>query len=625
MDHPAIVPPAIVPPVIVPLAAALRLIQPGNRVFLGTGCAAPRTLLAALEAAQDSPPDLEFISFITSAALPLGPDGIPQTKYRHRVFFVGSDVQPLAGTPRLDYVPLSLNELPALLASGQLPIDVAIVQVSPPGPGGFVSLGISVDVAPAILAAARRAIGEVNPAMPRTHGESFIPADRFDALIAADAPLAEYRHPPLGDAAIQVARYISSLIDDGSTLQIGLGRMPNEALKHLTDRRDLGVHSDVVTDGIADLIEAGVITGRCKTSYPGRAVASYAIGTHRLYQYLDDNPRFAFLPIERVCDPAAIAANHRAVSVTQAFAIDLTGQVITDQQAHALYGGVSTQPVFLRGAARSPGGKPIICLSSLTPGGASAIKPALAPGDAVGIPRADVHYVVTEWGVAYLFGRSLRERAVALAEIAHPDHRDALLEAARSQGLVGRQQALLSRGAYQVAEERTVRLAGADILLRPARAADAPGLQALIHRMSGDDLYTRFFRRVRSLSFAELQALCNVNHETDVAFLALTGPRENEHVIGSGCYFLNATTNLAEIAFMVTPEWQGRGLGAALRTRLREYAGARRVRGFTAEILTQNTRMLRLARGAEGAISSTTEDGETHLTILFDPDPAPTP
>lgn len=607
---------------LMPLGEALRLVKPGNRVFLGTGCAAPRAVLAALEGATPGLPDLEFVSFITSDALPRDEYGAPRTRYRHRVFFVGSDVRDLAGTDRLDYVPISLDELPALLGGGQLGIDVAVIQVSAPDARGFVSLGISVDLAPAVLAVAIRVIGEVNPAMPRTHGDSFVHVSRFDALVQAAGPLAEYIHPPVGGAAEQVARYISSLIEDGSTLQVGLGRMPNEALRHLTDRRDLGVHSDVITDAVVDLVEAGVITGRRKANFRGRVVASYALGTRRLYDYLDDNPRFALLPIERVCDPSTIAANARVVSVTQAFGMDLTGQVCIDQQDNRLYGGVSTQPAFLRGAARSPGGKPIICLSSLTPEGASAIRPHLGAGDAVGIARADVHYVVTEWGVAYLFGRSLRERAVALAEIAHPDHRDGLLEAARASGLVGRNQVLLSRLAYRVEEERTVRMPdGASVLLRPARAADAARLQALISRMSDDDLYTRFFRRVRSLTFEELQRLCNVNHDTDVAFLAVTGPRENEQVVGSGCYFLNPTTNLAEVAFMVAPEWQGRGLGRALQDRLQGYAQDRGVRGFTAEILAHNKRMLRLANGGRGSISATTEDGEAHVTILFEDRP----
>ena len=364
---------------------ALALIQPGSRIYLGTACAAPRTLLAALETAQPGPPDLEFVSFVTTDALPRK-EGQPRTRYRHRVFFVGSDVRGLDVNGQLEYVPIALEDVPALLTSGRLPIDVAMLQVSPPDARGFVSLGISVDLAPAVLGVARRVIAEVNPAMPRTHGESFVHLDRFDALVDIAAPLAEYRHPPTGDTARPVARYIAAVVEDGSTLQVGLGRVPNEALRYLTDRRDLGIHSDVITDGVIDLIEAGIVTGRGKTHYRSRIVTSYALGTRRLYDYVHDNPRFAFLPIEQVCDVTAVAGNTKMVSITQAFAVDLTGQVCVDQWGGEFYGGISTQAGFLRGAARSPGGKPIICLASVTDGGVSRIKPMLEGGDGVGGP-----------------------------------------------------------------------------------------------------------------------------------------------------------------------------------------------------------------------------------------------
>jgi len=430
--------------------------------------------------------------------------------------------------------------------------------------------------------------------------------------------VAEYRHPQIGEIAERVARYIASIIDDGSTLQIGLGRVPNEALRHLKDHRELGIHSDVITDGIMELIEAGVISGRRKTRHHGRIVASYCLGTRRLYDFIDDNPQFLFLPIDRVCDPEEIAANPRMVSITQAFAVDLTGQVCVDQFKGQFYGGVSTQATFIRGAARSPGGKPIICLASTTEDGASRINPLLEAGDGVGIARSDVHYVITEYGIAHLFGKSIRERAVALIEVAHPRHRDALLEAAKRLGYVPREQYLASQAAYPVHEERAVALKnGNKVLIRPARAADAGALQALFHCLSPEDVYTRFFRRVRSLSYAELQNLCNVNHETEVAFLAVTGPRENEEVVGSACYFLSPTTNLAETAFMVAPKWQGLGLGGALQARLQEYAIGRGVRGFVAEILPQNQPMQRLAMSAGGRVTTVRDQDTVHVTILF--------
>jgi acyl-CoA hydrolase/RimJ/RimL family protein N-acetyltransferase len=563
------------------------------------------------------PADLELVSFLTTSALPQT-DGASRTRYRHRAFFVGSEMVALADSGQLDYVPISLEEVPRLLTSGRLPIDVALLQVSPPDARGFVSLGVSVDLAPAILSVARMVIAEVNPAMPRTYGESFVHLDRFDALVEVDTPVTEYLLPKIGEVAERIARYIASIIDDGSTLQIGLGRVPNEALRYLRDRRDLGIHSDVITDGVVDLVESGVVTGRRKARHRDRIVASYCLGTRRLYDLIDDNPRFELLPIDQVCNPEEVARQERMVSITQAFAIDLTGQVCVDQFEGEFYGGVSTQVGFIRGAARSPGGKAIVCLSSTTDDGASTIKPLLDVGDGVGIARSDVHYVITEYGIAYLFGKSIRERAVALIEVAHPRWREELLTAAKKLGYVRPDQYLASQAAYSVHEERIVTLKnGVEVMIRPARAADAGALQGLFHRLSADDVYTRFFRQVHSLSYRELQTLCNVNHETDVAFLGVTGPRENEEVVGSACYFLSPTTNLAEVAFMVAPEFQGVGLGTALQARLQEYAISRGVRGFVSEILPGNTSMLRLAASAQGTVTTARDENGVHVTVLF--------
>ncbi len=603
--------------------AAVSRIRPGSRIFLGTGCAAPRRLIAELEARTPGPADLEFVSFLTTSAV-LEEALATATRYRHRAFFVGSDVRGLAASGRLDYVPICLEEVPRLLASGRLRIDVALLQVSAPDTRGFVSLGVSVDLAPAILSVARTVIAEINPAMPRTHGASFVHVDRFDAFVRVDTPVTEYRHTPTPESAARVARYIAAVIDDGSTLQIGLGRLPNEALQYLDDRRDLGIHSDVITDGLVDLVEAGVVTGRRKTLHRDRIVTSYCLGTRRLYDFVDDNPGVNFLPIDEVCDPGAIAANCRMVSITQAFAIDCTGQICVDQFEGEFYGGISTQAAFIRGAARSVGGKPIVCLASTTETGASRIKPLLEAGDGVGIARSDVHYVVTEYGIAYLFGKSIRERALALIEIAHPDHREPLLESVKRLGYVPREQYLASQSAYPVQEERRITLGNGDeVLLRPARAADADGLRTLFHQLSSRDVYTRFFREVRSLSYRDLQTLCNVNHETQVAFLAVSGSRENEQIVGSACYFLNATTNLAEVAFMVAPQWQGLGLGTALQLRLQEFAITRGVRGFVAEVLPSNARMGRLALRAKGTATTIGDQDAVHITILF-PEADPT-
>ena len=603
---------------LVRLEQALASIRPGNRIYLGTGCAAPRSLLAGLEAMQPGPPDLELVSFVTTSALPTEA-GAPRTRYRHRAFFVGSDVRSLAGSGQLDYVPISLEEVPRLLTSGRLPIDVALLQVSPPDARGFVSLGVSVDLAPAVLSVARRVIAEVNPAMPRTHGDSFVHLDRFDALVQVDAPVTEYRHPETGEIAERVARYIASIIDDGSTLQIGLGRVPNEALRHLRDRRDLGIHSDVITDGIVDLVEAGVVTGRRKTRHRDRIVASYCLGTRRLYDFVDDNPRLLFLPIDQVCDPEEVAAN-------RAHGLDHPG--LRDRPD----GPGLRRPVRRRVLRRR------LDAGGLHPGRGALRRrqadhlpgvhhrrwrledQALAGGRRRGGDRA-LRRALRDHRVRHRLsvrevdpgagGRADRDRASALARGA--------ADGGQATGLRPAEQYLASQAAYPVHEERTVELKnGAKVLIRPARAADAGALQALFHRLSPDDVYTRFFRRVRSLSYAELQTLCNVNHETEVAFLGVTGPRENEEVVGSACYFLSPTTNLAEVAFMVAPEWQGAGLGTALQARLQEYAISRGVRGFVAEILPRNASMLRLAARAPGTVTTARDEDAVHVTILFD-------
>ena len=384
--------------------------------------------------------------------------------------------------------------------------------------------------------------------------------NRIHKMVLVESPVIEYVHPAVEDEVVQrIARYIAGIIDDGSTLQIGLGRIPNESLKYLDDRRDLGIHSDVITDAIVPLLEKGILTGRQKSEQRGKIVTSFALGTRRLYDLLDCNPLFSFQPMEAICHPYTLTMQHKLVSVTQAFAIDLTGQVCSDQFDGEFYGGLAAQGEFLQGAARSPGGKPIICLTSTTDDGAtSRIRPLLLAGEGVSVARTDVHYVISEYGIAYLFGKSISERAVALIEIAHPKFRSQLLDEAKRLGYLPADQNLKSMRDYPVEEERVVALkSGRQIMLRPARASDADGVRALFHSMPADDVYTRFFHRLHSLSNREVERLCNLNYETEVAFVAVVRPRENEKLVAQSCYFINPSTNLAETAFMVDPAWPG--------------------------------------------------------------------
>ena len=582
---------------------AVATIRSGEHVFIGTACATPRALVDALEALDPPPAGVVLTHFLTDR---VGSEG---TRYRHRVFYVGRDLRGLREPTRLEYLPVSLADVPALMNSGRMPVDVALVQVAPPDEEGMCSLGVSVDVTHAAVFAARRVIAEVNPAMPRTRGNSVIPLDRIDALVAVDRPLAEYVHEPADAEADQIAAYVARLVDDGSTLQVGVGRVANQMLAHLVDRRDLAIHSDVITEPVVDLVAAGVVTGR--------VVTSWAIGTRRLYDLVGRDERFAFHPIEHVCDPAVIAAQPRMVSVTQAFAVDLGGQVCTESLDGELYGGLSTGPAFHRGALGSAGGKAIVCLASRTPGGRPAIRPHLAPGEAVAIARGDVHWVVTEYGMAYLFGRSLAERAVDLIEIAHPDDRAALLAAAVEAGLVGPRQQLRGRAAYPIAEERVARLRdGREVRVRPTRTRDFRAVQDLFYRMPEEDVRTRFFQTLTALTDVAAQSLCSVDYERDMAFAAVVGPPEHERVVATSCYFTGAR-GMAEVGYMVDPEWQGAGLAGLLHARMVEYARAREVRGFVAEVMTSNPAMLRVFARGEHETRVTTAGGVHDVRMLF--------
>jgi acyl-CoA hydrolase/GNAT superfamily N-acetyltransferase len=592
---------------VVSAADAVSLVRPGDRVFVGSACATPRALVEALERLETPPEGVELVHFLTDR---IGFGDPPSTAYRHRVFYVGRDVEALLGSGFVEYLPLSLADVPRLIRSGRMPIDVALIQVAPPDRDGACSLGISVDVTQAAALAARTVIAEVNASMPRTRGDSRIPMDSIDWLVEVDTPVIEYLHEPADDVAEQIARYVARLVDDRATLQVGLGRIPNQMLRHLTNRHELAIHSDVITEPVADLVAAGVVAGP--------VAASFAMGTRRLYDLVDDDARFSFHPIDYICDPIVIARTRRMVSVTQAFLIDLTGQVCTESLDGRLYGGVSTGPAFHRGALASPGGMAIVCLASRTPDGRPAIRAELRPGEPVAIPRADVHWVITEYGTAYLLGRSLAERAVALVEIAHPDDRTALLEDAVTRRLVPPTQKLRSRAAYPVTEERDAQLRdGREIRIRPTRTTDSGALQELFFRLPEEDVRTRFFQKLTSLTDAAAQHLCSVDYEEEMAFAAVTGPPERERIVGTSCYYLNPATRLAEVAYMVDPDWQGVGLGGMLHHRLVEYARGREIRGFTADVLVENASMLRVFRRAGHDLTLSTSRGVHEVTMIF--------
>jgi acetyl-CoA hydrolase len=409
---------------------ALEVVRSGQRLYVQGGCAVPRALIDALVARYQALRDVEVVHMHTEGDAPYAAPEMAG-HFRHNALFVGRNLREAVNQGRADFTPVFLSEIPSLFQT-TLPLDVALVQVSPPDHAGYCSLGISVDCAKPAALAARTVIAQVNRRMPRTHGDSFLHISQIDYLVEADAELPEVICDPPDDVAARIGGYVVSLIEDGSTIQTGIGALPNAVLASLAGHQHLGVHTEMFSDGLLDLIESGVVDSSAKTYHEGRVVSSFVIGSRALYDFVDDNPLIEMHPVTFTNDPFLIARNDRMVSINSAIEVDLTGQVCADSVGHMLYSGIGGQLDFIRGAARSRGGKPLIALPSTAQNGTvSRIVAELRPGAGVVTTRGDVHHVITEYGIADLHGRTLRDRAKALINIAHPRFRDDLTNAAR--------------------------------------------------------------------------------------------------------------------------------------------------------------------------------------------------
>src|SRR5215467_6100553 len=409
-------------------AEALHCIQSGMRVYIQPGCAEPETLVEALMQRAPHVRDVEIVHMLTFGVAPYVAPAMAG-HFRHNAVFIGGNVRDAINDGRADYTPIYLSEIEGLFESGEMPIDVALIEVSPPDSHGFCSFGVGVDTTLTAAKCARHVIAQVNNYMPRTYGDSFIHVSDIDAVVESSRPLCELKKPAITDMHVAIARNVAGLIEDGAVLQTGIGGIPDAVLPFLIDRKDLGVHTELVSDGVIPLIEAGVINGNRKNFKPRKIILGFALGTRKLFDFVDNNPMFEFHPTAYTNDPALIARNDNMIAINSALQIDLTGQVCSDSIGNQFYSGIGGQVDFLRGASRSKGGKPIIAISSTARGGAiSRIVPTLSPGAGVVTSRGLVRYVVTEHGVAYLHGRTIRERAKALIEIADPRFRAKLYE-----------------------------------------------------------------------------------------------------------------------------------------------------------------------------------------------------
>jgi acyl-CoA hydrolase/GNAT superfamily N-acetyltransferase len=584
---------------------ALAHLRSGMRVFVGSGCAAPQKLVAALAGRGRDLYDIEVIHILTFGRAEYARREL-LAHFRHNAFFIGPNVRDAVNEGVADYTPIFLGEVPALFRQKKIHLDVALVHVSPPDAHGFCSYGVSVDVVKAAVESADFVIAEVNPNMPRTLGDSFVHVSKIDALVQSDLPVLEFSLSPPSPEAVKIGEFIASLVEDGATLQTGIGEIPSAVMACLADKKDLGMHTEMFTEAVIPLIESGVMNCRRKTLLPRKIVTSFCFGTRKLYDYIHDNPRFEFRPSEFTNDPFQIARNAKMVAISSAIEVDLTGQVCADSIGGKFYSGFGGQVDFMRGAAKAENGRPIIALPSTTRDrNISRIVPWLKTGAGVVTSRADVHYVVTEFGVANLHGKTVRERTLALIHIAHPKFRDELLRQAREANLVHPDQIALPPGLlpYPKKYETSATFKdGLKVDFHPIQPKDEALLKELFYSHSEQTILQRYLGHIRHLSHEQVQKFVTLDYRNDFALVGTVPHEGRERMICVGRYFRNPSGSDAEIAIAVHDDFQNRGIGIFLVHTLVKIARENGIQAFTATVRADNHAMMRVFHEAAGKL-----------------------
>ncbi|SPD73285.1 GCN5-related N-acetyltransferase [uncultured Desulfobacterium sp.] len=577
---------------------AINLIRRGQRVYIGSACGEPQALVNELVSRFSNFTDLEIVRLLSfeNKAFTRIADQTSSQSFNVRFFYLGSaKVRALADNKRF-ITPVNLSAVPYLFKSRQLPIHVALIQVSEPDDFGWMSLGVSVDVTLAAAQSADLVIAQINPNMPRVMGNSFIHVNDIDIIVEHEEELLtigkveEYKTAPL------IAKHVARLVDDGSTLQVSMGASPQALLLALSEKNDLGVHTQTITDRFMSLVSMGVITNKKKGFNEGKMVASGAVGSKNLYEFIHDNPSIEFHPSDYVNDPRIIARHNKMVALNVAMAMDLTGQVAADAMAYNHLYGLNGIMDFIRGATMAPEGKNILILPSVTgSNGSSCIVPVLNDSPIV-IPRGDVQYVVTEYGVVNLFGKSLQERAIAMISIAHPDFRDELFYMAKDMGLVGkeRNRAGTITSVYPQQIEETLMVNGQRVFLRPAVPTDERRIQEHFYSLDQKDVLSRFMHEKSSFVRDDVADVLHVDYNHDMTIIAVIGEPGFERVIAIGCYFLDEKTNMAEVAYSVDKQWQGKGISTVIQEKLAAFAREHGIGGLIAYTSTGNRAMVRL-------------------------------
>jgi acyl-CoA hydrolase/GNAT superfamily N-acetyltransferase len=575
-------------------------IRRGDHLFVGTGCGEPQHLVQALADYVDAHPkaffDTEVIHVWTLGVAPYTDEKFKRN-FRHTSFFVGANTRDAVNQGLADYTPIFLSQVPDLFYRKFIPIDIAIIQVSPPDSNGYMSLGVSVDITKAGVEVASKVIAQVNSNMPRVHGDTFIHMRDVDFIVPFDEPLLEY-DPSVPDVLVrQIGRYVARIVEDGDTIQVGYGSLPSAILANLEDKKHLGVHTELLSDGIANLMKKGVIDNSRKSIDRGKTVASFCMGTKETYEYIHDNPSIDFRPIDYTNNPLNIANNANMCAINMGLEIDLTGQATAESIGKTFYSGIGGQADFMRGAVLAPGGKTILAMPSTAgaEGELSRIIPCITQGAGVTLTRGDIHYVVTEYGIAYLHGKNVRERAMELISIAHPKFRPWLIEEAKKLKMIYQDQAFIpgTRGEYPEDLEtyRTTK-DGTEVLFRPVKISDEPLLKDLFYSLSDNSLYRRFISFRKDMPHERLQEFVVIDYTQEMIILAFVREGDKEELVGLGQYTINEREHNADVAFIVKDDYQNRGIGTELLSYLTQLAKRQGLLGFTAEVLVQNEPML---------------------------------
>jgi len=598
---------------------ATKQIRPGNTVFIGTGVGQPQHLVRSLVKYSDDIYDVRIVHLLTIGEAPYV-DEKYRDKFKMNSFFIADNVRSALSRGIGDYTPIFLSEIPKQFESGKIPIDVALISVSPPDAGGLCSLGVSVDIVKSAVANSRYVVAQVNNCMPRIFGDSFVHVNDIDMLVPFDEDIVEVTMDEPDDVLRAIGRNISGLVEDGSTIECGIGRIPQALAEFLKDKKDLGIHTEMFGDWIIDLIECGAITCSKKTINRGKIVASFCMGSKKLYDYIDNNPFFEFYPTEYVNDSYIIAQNEKVVGINVGLEVDLTGQVCADSLGYQFYSGIGGQIDFIRGSAKSRGGKPIITMPSTAKDGAvSRIVPHLTEGAGVVTTRGDVHYVVTEYGIAYLHGKTIRERTLALINIAHPKFRTELLQAAKKQNYIYEDQIELDseKIRYPLELERYDTLRdGTEIFFRPIKPTDEKALSQMLYSLSQSSVKTRYMMHTMRFPHKDVQQLTNIDYSNELSIVGVVPGVPEEEIVAIAQYFLNQKTMAAEVAFIVQDEWQQKGMGTLLLNYLTEIARLRGVKQFYAKILPENKSMLAVFHNS-GYQVNTEFDGDVY-SIRYD-------